>query len=101
MNQPNATTPAVRAVKLGLRFHFWRLQRALYSFAICRLYGHDWSCFGDEDEDGWFWDTGGGADSMTRSCIHCDHIECRTPLCGERQASKDRWIAHQRQRGEV
>lgn len=43
----------------------------------CVLRGHRWSSFGDEDEDGWFHDTGGHADCMTRSCVRCNHIECR------------------------
>jgi hypothetical protein len=44
---------------------------------LCLVRPHVWSGFGDEDADGWFWDIGGGANCLTRSCQRCGLVESR------------------------
>jgi hypothetical protein len=54
-----------------------RLHQLVSRVLVCPFRGHLWSRFGDEDEDGWFWDRPG--DCYTRSCARCDHMQHRAP----------------------
>jgi len=55
---------------------WWKLNVG-FDRLVCRLRGHTWSDFGDEDVAGWFWDSAGDADCWTRSCTRCFHAEYR------------------------
>jgi len=57
---------------LLMRFH-----QLVSRILICPFRGHLWSNFGDEDEDGWFWDRLG--DCYTRCCMRCDHTRHLVP----------------------
>lgn len=66
---------------------------------LCLVRPHVWSSVGDEDEEGWFWDNGWGADCLTRSCCRCDFTESRSGTEEERSRAMERHARRQRTRG--